>query len=56
MASQHASHDQEGLHPEGGSASGGGWHTPFGILRDMVNERVVRILLECILVVKFFDS
>ena len=55
MASQHASHDQEGLHPEGGLHPGG-WHNPPCILRDMVNERVVRILLECILVVKFFDS
>ena len=38
---------------EGGGMHVGGhaWHTPpQQILRDMVNERAVRILLECILV------
>ena len=34
---------------EGGSASRGG-QTPHWILRDTVNERALRILLECILV------
>ena len=39
------------LHPGGGSASRGGWaDPPPRILRDTVNERAVRILLECILV------
>ena len=31
---------------------GGGGRTPPGILRDMVNERALRIILECILVFK----
>ena len=40
-----------GLHPKGGLHPGGvGQIPPNWILRDMVNERVVRILLECILV------
>ena len=37
----------------GGACVVGGRHTqhpPWGIRRDMVNERAVRILLECILV------
>ena len=46
---------QEGMHPGGVCIQGGGLHpgdgqTPHWILRDMVNERVVRILLECILI------
>ena len=56
-------HPEGGLHPGGsasigGSASKGGLHrrlgggsrTPHWILWDTVNERTVRILLECILV------
>ena len=41
---------------EGGSLHPGGcWQTaPDRILRDTVNERAVRILLECILVVQLF--
>ena len=57
MASQHASHDQGGYAFGGYTSGGGGWADPLpGILRDMVNERAVGILLECILVVMFFDS
>ena len=57
MASQHASHDQVGMHSGGIHPVGGGWADPLpGILRDMVNEQAVGILLECILVVMFFDS
>ena len=46
---------QEGLHPAtrgGGLHLEGGWldPPPNRILRDTVNERVVRILLECIFV------
>ena len=48
-------HRDGGLHPgvsaSRGSASGGGvCRPPLQILQDTVNERVVRILLECILV------
>ena len=32
-----------------------GMYTPLQILPDMVNERVVRILLECILVFKAYS-
>ena len=42
-----------GVHGGGGHAWQGGihaTHTPQQILRDTVNERAVRILLECILV------
>ena len=38
-------------------AGGHAWHTrppPREILRDTVNERAVRILLECILVIQLF--
>ena len=39
------------LHPEGG------WVDPLHrILRDTANERAVRILLECILVLKYFEK
>ena len=38
-----------GGHAWGGVGVRGGGHA-WQILRDMVNERVVRILLECILV------
>ena len=48
------------LHPGGGvciQGGGvciqGGWEDPYGILRDTVNKRVVRILLDCILVLSF---
>ena len=46
---------QMGLHPRGCTSKAsapGGWtdHPPQHILWDMVNEWVVRILLECILV------
>ena len=44
---------QAGLHPGGGLHLGEGGADPHWILRDTVNERVVRILLECILVVEF---
>ena len=38
-------------------AGGHAWHTcPQQILQDTVNEREVRILLECILVVSVFAS
>ena len=44
-----------GLHPgdlhPGRSASGGGLADPPRILRDTVNKKTVRILLECILVI-----
>ena len=40
---------QGDLHLEGGLRRGGG-RPPNRILRDTVNERAVRILLECILV------
>ena len=44
------------IHGEG-SASGGGWaDTPYRILRDTVNERAVRILLECIIVSYLFST
>ena len=33
---------------------GHAWHARPQILRDMVNERAVRILLECILVTNVF--
>ena len=55
----HRSHDQGGfismgLHPGwgGGSAFRGVGQTPeiHGILRDTVNKRAARILLECFLV------
>ena len=36
------------------AVGGGGWGIPRQILRDTVNERVVRILLECILVIYIF--
>ena len=40
-----------GMHPEGLSASERGWADPsYRILWNMVNERAVRIILECILV------
>ena len=43
------------VHRKGGLHKGGGWADPQNqILRDTVNERVVRILLECILVCWFF--
>ena len=32
------------------------WHTPQQTLRDTVNERAVRILLECILVKFHFNT
>ena len=47
----HWLHEQGGLHPEGGGVCiGGGGESSSGILQDMVNKQVVRILLECILV------
>ena len=44
-------HPGAGLHP-GRSASRRGWVDPtYLILRDTVNERAVRIVVECILVI-----
>ena len=47
-------HGEGGMHGKGGGICGeGGMHGKGGmpgIRRDMVNERAVRILLECILV------
>ena len=48
------------VHGEGGLHQGGwGWaDTPYHhlILRDMVNERAVHTLLECILVIDMYDN
>ena len=44
-----------GVHGRGCVARGVcGMHTPPQILRDTVNERAVRILLECILLLTYF--
>ena len=47
-----------GLHPGGSASRGvciqGGWQTPPRALRDTINKRTVRVLLECILVVQMF--
>ena len=39
-----------GMHPPGHTCPPGMYAAPLRILRDAVNERVVHILLECILV------
>ena len=50
-----------GMHCRRGAwmARGYAWHahpsSPWQILRDTVNERAVRILLECILVIRVYD-
>ena len=41
-----------GVHCWGGMHGGGGACMPQQLIRDTVNERAVRILLECILVCK----
>ena len=51
----HRSHDQVGICHQGGLHPGEGVgqtppHELHGILRDTVNKRAVRILLECFLV------
>ena len=50
-----------GLHPEGSASMGvcirRGWaDPPHWVLRDTINERAVRILLECILVETILDK
>ena len=46
-----------GLHPGGRGSASEGWADPRPrALRDMVNKRAVRILLECILVMGFFGK
>ena len=64
VAGGHAWQGRRGVHGRGhawqGVCMGGGhvwqgWHT-WQILRDKVNERLVHILLECILVMKYFTG